>query len=324
MRFSQNGLLLVRASGDWTADTGNGALAARAEGTSHFEDGEELRVKESDRIATTCEMLRRLGVEVEERKTGFSVQGLGGRPFAACEVEAHGDHRIAMSAVIAGLGADGPVCVRDVDNVATSFPSFVDTLTSLGAELRVTALDQLLKPRRGQSGLDRTRRRRPELRSVACERLALPVVLGADVHDEGGLHRVLPIGEGVQHLVRPVSGASGPVPRQAGEEAGVPTQLRGDPVVGVPSAAPASPWARAAASTSDGPTPPAPPPRATAALPAGTAASPEVICLGAEHAEAKWPLTAALEMNGTERSFLEGRLTELTADAAGSTFGRHL
>lgn len=112
-------------------------LAARAEGTSHFEDGEELRVKESDRIATTCEMLRRLGVEVEERKTGFSVQGLGGRPFTACEVEAHGDHRIAMSAVIAGLGADGPVCVRDVDNVATSFPSFVDTLTSLGAELRI-------------------------------------------------------------------------------------------------------------------------------------------------------------------------------------------
>ncbi len=112
-------------------------LAARAEGVTHFEDGEELRVKESDRIATTCEMLKRLGVEVEERKAGFSVQGLAGRPFQACEVHAHGDHRIAMSAVIAGLGANGPVRVHDVDNVATSFPSFVDTLSRLGAELSV-------------------------------------------------------------------------------------------------------------------------------------------------------------------------------------------
>lgn len=112
-------------------------LAARAEGVSHFEDGEELRFKESDRIATTCEMLRQLGVEVEERQDGFSVEGTGGRPFKACEIHAHGDHRIAMSGVIAGLGADGPVRICDVDNVATSFPSFVDTLTRLGAELRM-------------------------------------------------------------------------------------------------------------------------------------------------------------------------------------------
>ncbi len=111
-------------------------VAARATGTTDFCDAKELRVKESDRIATTCEMLRKLGVVVEERDDGFSLQGLSGAPFCACEIDAHGDHRIAMSAVIAGMSADGDVKVRDVDNVATSFPSFVSTLNSLGADVR--------------------------------------------------------------------------------------------------------------------------------------------------------------------------------------------
>lgn len=110
-------------------------VAAKAHGTTDFQDAEELRFKESDRIATTCKMLRRLGVQVDERPDGFSVEGLAGAPFSACEVDAHGDHRIAMSAVIAGLGADGPVRVNDVDNVATSFPTFVKTLTELGAAI---------------------------------------------------------------------------------------------------------------------------------------------------------------------------------------------
>jgi 3-phosphoshikimate 1-carboxyvinyltransferase len=110
-------------------------VAARATGTTDFQDAKELRFKESDRIATTCSMLRKLGVEVDERPDGFSVEGLAGAPFQACEIDAHGDHRIAMSAVIAGLGADGPVRVNDVDNVATSFPTFVTTLTELGATL---------------------------------------------------------------------------------------------------------------------------------------------------------------------------------------------
>lgn len=110
-------------------------VAAKAKGTTDFQDAKELRFKESDRIATTCTMLRRLGVEVDERPDGFSVEGLAGAPFRACEVDAHGDHRIAMSAVIAGLGADGPLRVNDVDNVATSFPSFVKTLSELGADI---------------------------------------------------------------------------------------------------------------------------------------------------------------------------------------------
>lgn len=110
-------------------------VAAKAEGTTDFQDAKELRFKESDRIATTCTMLRNLGVQVDERPDGFSLEGLAGAPFKACAVDAHGDHRIAMSAVIAGLGADGPVRVNDVDNVATSFPTFVKTLSDLGATL---------------------------------------------------------------------------------------------------------------------------------------------------------------------------------------------
>ncbi|MCP4448362.1 MAG: 3-phosphoshikimate 1-carboxyvinyltransferase, partial [Myxococcales bacterium] len=111
-------------------------VAARATGTTDFRDAAELRVKESDRIATTCAMLRNLGVNVDERDDGFSVEGMAGEPFKACEIEGHGDHRIAMSGVIAGLAADGDVKVNDVDNVATSFPSFVSTMTALGTEIR--------------------------------------------------------------------------------------------------------------------------------------------------------------------------------------------
>jgi 3-phosphoshikimate 1-carboxyvinyltransferase len=99
-------------------------VAARAHGTTEFRDCAELRVKESDRIATTTAMLRALGVEVEERRDGMLVAGTGGRPFRACRIDAHGDHRIAMAGAIAALAADGPCRIDDVDNVATSFPSF--------------------------------------------------------------------------------------------------------------------------------------------------------------------------------------------------------
>ncbi|HTM19244.1 MAG TPA: 3-phosphoshikimate 1-carboxyvinyltransferase [Kofleriaceae bacterium] len=110
-------------------------LAARAHGTTEFRDAGELRVKESDRIATTCALLRALGATVDEQPEGFTVTGLAGRPFQGCRVHAHGDHRIAMAAAVAGLAAAGPVRVDDADNVATSFPGFADLLGSLGAPI---------------------------------------------------------------------------------------------------------------------------------------------------------------------------------------------
>ncbi len=112
-------------------------VASRARGTTVVRDGEELRVKESDRVATTAAMLRAFGVAVEERPDGLAVEGQGDAPLRAAHVHAHGDHRIAMAAAIAALAADGPTRIDDADNVATSYPGFVDAMRGLGARIDV-------------------------------------------------------------------------------------------------------------------------------------------------------------------------------------------
>lgn len=111
---------------------------ALADGVSTIRDGEELRVKESDRVATTCAMLRAFGVEVEERPDGMVIQGRGGQgPLTAARIHAAGDHRIAMAGAVAGLRADGPSRIDDADNVATSYPGFVAAMQALGAAVSV-------------------------------------------------------------------------------------------------------------------------------------------------------------------------------------------
>ncbi|HEY4243056.1 MAG TPA: 3-phosphoshikimate 1-carboxyvinyltransferase [Kofleriaceae bacterium] len=112
-------------------------LAARAHGTTIVRDADELRVKESDRIETTCAMLRAFGVVCEARPDGFVVEGRPDGPLAAGRVHADGDHRIAMAAAVAGLVATGETVVDDADNVATSYPGFAAALAQLGAEIRV-------------------------------------------------------------------------------------------------------------------------------------------------------------------------------------------
>lgn len=111
-------------------------LAARAHGTTVVRDAEELRVKESDRIATTCALLRAFGVNCEARPDGFVVEGRPDRPLEPARVHAQGDHRIAMSAAVAGLVASGPTHIDDADNVATSYPGFAAALSQLGATIR--------------------------------------------------------------------------------------------------------------------------------------------------------------------------------------------
>lgn len=107
-------------------------LAAFAEGSTEIRDAGELRVKESDRVATVAAALRQGGVEVQERPDGLLVHGLGPRGrFRSGEYDSHGDHRLAMSLCVAALRADGPVVVRDADCVATSFPGFAELLNSL-------------------------------------------------------------------------------------------------------------------------------------------------------------------------------------------------
>ncbi|MDQ3757345.1 MAG: 3-phosphoshikimate 1-carboxyvinyltransferase [Actinomycetota bacterium] len=100
--------------------------AACAEGTTVFRDAAELRVKESDRVATVVEMLRTLGATAEEAEDGLSVTGPA--RLHGGHVDSQGDHRIAMSAAIAGLVADGPVTVERRESVATSYPGFEEDL----------------------------------------------------------------------------------------------------------------------------------------------------------------------------------------------------
>lgn len=113
-------------------------LAARADGTTEIADAAELRVKESDRLATTCAMLRAFGVEVEELPDGLVVRGQPGGRLRAAHIDSAGDHRIAMSATIAALVADGPSRIEDTGNVATSYPGFARALNQLAGGQVVT------------------------------------------------------------------------------------------------------------------------------------------------------------------------------------------
>ncbi|OJY31168.1 MAG: 3-phosphoshikimate 1-carboxyvinyltransferase [Myxococcales bacterium 68-20] len=112
------------------------ALAVRATGETKIRDAEELRVKESDRIATMVKVLRAFGVECEELPDGLIIQGKEG-PLAPAVVDSHGDHRIAMTAAVLGLHGSAPTRITDCDCIATSFPRFVGTLRALGARIEV-------------------------------------------------------------------------------------------------------------------------------------------------------------------------------------------
>jgi 3-phosphoshikimate 1-carboxyvinyltransferase len=112
------------------------AMAARAAGVTTIGDASELRVKESDRIAAMLAVLRAFGVECEERRDGMVIQGRPDGPLRSADVDAAGDHRIAMSAAVLALLADDETRIRGVDAVATSFPRFAGTLRALGADVR--------------------------------------------------------------------------------------------------------------------------------------------------------------------------------------------
>ncbi|MEL7469947.1 MAG: 3-phosphoshikimate 1-carboxyvinyltransferase [Pseudomonadota bacterium] len=111
-------------------------IAAFAEGTTVMRGIEELRVKESDRIAATVAGLRANGVEVEEHEDGMTVHGRGGESVpGGGTVETHIDHRIAMSFLCMGLATKEPITVDDASPIATSFPQFEKLMAELGAVL---------------------------------------------------------------------------------------------------------------------------------------------------------------------------------------------
>ena len=100
--------------------------AACAEGTTEIRDAAELRVKESDRVAVMAEMLRDLGVSVEQLPDGLVVTGP--TRFRGARVDPRGDHRIAMAAAIAGVAGAAPVVIDDPECAEVSFPGFYRTL----------------------------------------------------------------------------------------------------------------------------------------------------------------------------------------------------
>jgi 3-phosphoshikimate 1-carboxyvinyltransferase len=107
--------------------------AARAEGVTTFADAAELRVKESDRVASVVAALRAVGVDAEGRPDGIVVAGNGGGPLAGGRVDACGDHRVAMAMAVAGWDGTGPTVVAGWDSVATSYPGFEEDLRRCGS-----------------------------------------------------------------------------------------------------------------------------------------------------------------------------------------------
>jgi len=105
------------------------AIAPYTEQGIEVRDAKELRVKESDRIASIATNLRAMGVQVEEREDGLKIPG--GQSLHGAELESFGDHRIAMAFSIAALRAQGETLIRGSECAAVSYPAFFSTLDSL-------------------------------------------------------------------------------------------------------------------------------------------------------------------------------------------------
>jgi 3-phosphoshikimate 1-carboxyvinyltransferase len=107
------------------------ALGPFTERGIEIHDAQELRVKESDRIAALAAGLREMGAGVEEFSDGLRVEGRGAGKLRGTKVNPHGDHRIAMALAVAALGAAGDTVIRESECVAVSFPEFFSVLQKL-------------------------------------------------------------------------------------------------------------------------------------------------------------------------------------------------
>jgi 3-phosphoshikimate 1-carboxyvinyltransferase len=110
-------------------------LATQIQGRSEIRGVDELRVKETDRIAATAEVLNQLGANIGEVADGFIVEGP--TRLHGATVASHGDHRIAMMLAVAGLIAEGETVIDDAGCAAISWPEFAETMRSLGASIDV-------------------------------------------------------------------------------------------------------------------------------------------------------------------------------------------
>ncbi|MHA2355426.1 MAG: 3-phosphoshikimate 1-carboxyvinyltransferase [Candidatus Thorarchaeota archaeon] len=114
-------------------------LATQAVGTTTIYNAGRLRLKESDRLASTSQELRKMGAEITESKDGLTITGP--TPLRGTGIDSHDDHRIAMAGVIAGLVADGPTVVENIDCVDKSYPAFISDIKSIGAQVELKESD---------------------------------------------------------------------------------------------------------------------------------------------------------------------------------------
>jgi 3-phosphoshikimate 1-carboxyvinyltransferase len=124
------GDLIVRAIDEFPVFA---VAASQAHGTTTIRQAEELRVKESDRIATVACELRKLGAQVEELPDGMVIRGP--TRLRGAVVECHRDHRLAMALAVAGLVAEGETVVLGAEAIGDSFPGFAETMQTLGADV---------------------------------------------------------------------------------------------------------------------------------------------------------------------------------------------
>ena len=113
--------------------------ASQATGMTVVTDAEDLRKKESDRISSTCNLLMKFGVDIDENKDGWSIEGP--QQIHGASIRSNLDHRIAMSAAIAGLISKTPITIIDPDSVNTSFPTFWSELDKI-AQLITIDIDK--------------------------------------------------------------------------------------------------------------------------------------------------------------------------------------
>lgn len=125
-----NGPVVVRMIDEFLAF---GVAAAYAGGETVVREAEELRYKETDRIALLCQEFERLGVDIEEQQDGFVIRG--GKGLEGGPTEGHGDHRVAMALSLLGLGDKKLVSVDGAEIIEESFPSFGESLRRLGVEI---------------------------------------------------------------------------------------------------------------------------------------------------------------------------------------------
>jgi len=112
-------------------------LGALASGETVIRGAEELRVKESDRIAQMAQGLRAMGADVDELPDGLRIRG--GRKLHGAEIDSAHDHRIALAFSVAGLAADSPTTISGAEWADVSFPGFYDLLRKLGAEVELSS-----------------------------------------------------------------------------------------------------------------------------------------------------------------------------------------